>query len=133
MQRLPDLSKAFLLVTALGLVPVALSYGAFPGRSLPWLFGIDASQVNVRHIFRAIMGLYLALVGFWVVGAFRPDVRIPALWSLVLFMWGLGLGRLFSLFLDGWPHPLLVVYLVVEFIVGAAGLYLLRNEARGNV
>lgn len=132
MQPQTSLARVFLLIAAVGLVPVALSYGAAPARSLPWLFGIDATGVNAQHVFRAIMGLYLALVCFWIAGALRPGVRIPALWSLIVFMIGLGVGRLFSLFVDGWPHPLLVVYMVVEFIMGAVGLYILRNEARGN-
>jgi len=130
MQPQTSLARAFLLVAAVGLLPVALSYGVAPARSLPWLFGIDATGVNAQHVFRAIMGLYLAMICFWIAGALRPSVRIPALWSLIVFMIGLGVGRLFSLFVDGWPHPLLVVYMVVEFIMGAAGLYILRNEAR---
>nr|WP_290544873.1 DUF4345 domain-containing protein [Aestuariivirga sp.] len=95
----------FLLVTALGLTPIALSYGLSPGRSLGWLFGIDASAVNIRHVFRAVMGLYLALACFWAAGAFMPGLRIPALWSLVVFMVGLALGRILSILVDGWPHP----------------------------
>lgn len=110
-----QLQKAFLGVAALGLTPIALGYGAAPGASLPWLFGIDASAVNLRHIFRAVMGLYLALVVFWVLGAMREDLRIPALWSLIVFMGGLALGRALSLILDGMPHPLLVVYMLLEF------------------
>lgn len=109
---------------------MALSYGADPARSLQWLFGIDASGVNARHVFRGIMGLYLALICFWVAGAIRPGVRIPALWSLIVFMVGLALGRLLSLIVDGWPHPLLVVYMLLEVLLAAIGLCLLLNETR---
>ena len=124
------LQTFFLLLNAAGLTPIALSYGLAPEKSLSWLFGIDATGLNTRHIFRAIMGLYLAMICFWIAGAIRSDVRIPALWSLIAFMIGLGLGRLVSLVVDGWPNPLLVVYMVLEFILAAVALYLLRTETR---
>jgi hypothetical protein len=86
-----------------------------PDKSLPWLFDIDASGVNTRHIFRAVTALYLGLVCFWIAGAFRSDLRTPALWSLLVFKFGLALGRLLSLFMDGWAHPLLIIYMLLEF------------------
>lgn len=132
MADLAKLQRVFLLVAALGLTPIALSYGLKPGASLPWLFGIDAAEVNVRHIFRAIMGLYLALVGLWIAGALRPALRLPALWSLVIFMIGLALGRFASLLLDGWPHPLLTVYMVLEFIFAGIGWRLLHARETGH-
>lgn len=124
-----DRSRAFLILIALGLAPVALSYGLAPEKSLPWLFGIDASGVNLRHILRGVMGLYLAMICFWIAGAVLARLRVPALWSLVVFMTGLGLGRLFSLIVDGWPHPLLVVYLVLEVAIAGIGIRFLRAAA----
>lgn len=121
------LTKAFLLFAAFGLTPIALGYGAMPGVSLQWLFGIDASSVNASHIFRAVMGLYLGLVLFWVVGAFKPGLQLAALWSLGVFMLSLAAGRVISLILDGFPHPLLFTYLVLEVIMGVVALILIRN------
>ena len=126
-----NLTKAFLLFAAIGLTPIALGYGAMPGTSLQWLFGIDASSVNSSHIFRAVMGLYLALVLFWVAGAFNPKLQFAALWSLVVFMLGLAAGRILSLTLDGFPHPLLFIYLVLEVIMGIIGLALIRKANVG--
>ena len=114
MTNLDQKQSLFLILAALGLTPIALGYGAAPQVVLPWMFGIDASAVNVRHIFRAVMGLYLALAAFWVFGARSPELRIPALWSLTIFMGGLALGRALSLVVDGMPHPLLVVYMFLE-------------------
>lgn len=121
------LQSFFLLVTAAGLTPIALIYGIAPEKTLPWLFGIDASGVDTRHIFKAFMGLYLALAGFWIAGALKSDLRTPALWSLFIFMVGLGLGRIFSLFMDGWPSGLLVFYLLLEVSFGAMGWWLLKS------
>ncbi|MCC4820468.1 DUF4345 domain-containing protein, partial [Vibrio lentus] len=83
------LQSIFLFVAVLGLTPIALSYGYAPAISLDYLFGIDASPINVTHIFRAVMGLYLALALFWIVGALLKKYRLPALYSLVVFMLGL--------------------------------------------
>lgn len=127
MTNTPRVQSLFLVLTAVGLVPIALSYGVVPTKSLPWLFDIDGGGVNTRHIFRAIMGLYLALAAFWVSGALKPSLRSPALWSLVIFMIGLALGRVLSLILDGWPSPLLVAFLVLEVIFGYVGWRLLNR------
>ena len=123
-----DVRKIFLIVTAVGLTPIALGYGAAPASSLPFLFDFEVESLNLAHIFRAVMGLYLALVAFWVAGALRPSLTVPALWSLVVFMFGLAGGRLISLVADGVPHWLLVAYLLAEVLFGVIGLQLLRSD-----
>lgn len=125
-----DRRQIFLVVTAVGLVPIALSYGAAPASSLEFLFGIPIEGVNLAHIFRAVMGLYLALVLFWLAGAFSRELTVPALWSLVVFMFGLAAGRLLSMLLDGVPHWLLIGYLLAEVGFGAVGIALLRRAPR---
>jgi len=122
--------KAFLLIAALGLTPIALSYGLSPSTSMWRLFEINASSVNSMHIFRAVMGLYLAMVLFWICGARYETLRLPALWSLVVFMLGLAAGRVLSLLVDGMPNPLLSVYLVLELGLGAAGLFLIKGRSQ---
>jgi Domain of unknown function (DUF4345) len=117
----------FLLVAAAGLTPIALLYGFAPAESMAWIFGIDATGLNARHIFRAFMGLYLALVGFWIAGAFTPHLRTSALLSLFIFMVGLAFGRLVSLVVDGWPHPLLIFYLMLEITFAIIGWRMLKT------
>jgi len=119
--------QVFLLITATGLIPVALSYGLMPEVSLGYLFGISAPDVNSTHIFRAIMGLYLGFVVFWVIGAFNERVREAALYSLVIFMMGVAAGRILSIIVDGVPHWLLIVYLLLELCLGSAGMLLLKK------
>jgi len=70
-----DPRKLFLIVAAIGLTPIALSYGAVPSTSLPYLFGFGVESLNLTHIFRAVMGLYLALVAFWVAGALSSSLK----------------------------------------------------------
>jgi len=112
--------RLFLFVMVVGLVPVALSYGVVPERSLPPLYGFGDPDPATRHVLRAMMGLYLAMIVFWLAGALRPDLRMPALWSVFVFVTGIALGRGLSLVLDGWPAPLLIFYLLAEVVL--AGL-----------
>jgi hypothetical protein len=123
----------FLLLGAVGLAPVALSYGAAPATSMDYLFDIDASSVNVSHVFRAVMGLYLAMIIFWLLGAKNLSLRLPALWSLTIFMLGLAAGRILSLLIDGVPHPLFVVYLLLELGFGGIGFILARGHTQTSV
>ncbi len=123
-----NIRQIFLLITAAGLIPIALSYGIMPGKSLVYLFDMDIQGTNGVHIFRAIMGLYLALSLFWIAGAFNIRLRQAALYSLILFMFGLAAGRMLSLVLDGIPHWLLIVYLLLELVFGAIGTLLLKIQ-----
>jgi hypothetical protein len=107
-----NIRQIFLLITAIGLFPIALSY----------------SDPNGVHIFRAVMGLYLALVLFWFIGAFNVQVRQAALYSLIVFMFGLAAGRVLSLIIDGMPHWLLVVYLVLELGFGFLGILIIKKS-----
>jgi hypothetical protein len=57
--------RLFLFAMSFGLFPVALSYGLLPERSLPLLYGITDPDLPTRHVFRAVMGLYLGMICFW--------------------------------------------------------------------
>ncbi|WP_254696029.1 DUF4345 domain-containing protein [Palleronia sp. THAF1] len=115
----------FLMAFGVGLVPVALAYGAVPEQSLTWLYGLDAPDSTTRHFFRAIMGLYLAMIAFWLAGAAHAALRMAALWSAFVFVTGIASGRLLSLALDGWPRPILLIYLVLEIALAAVSLTLI--------
>ncbi len=117
----------FLVIAAVGLTPIALAYGAVPSVSVPMLYGVEAGDVSWTHIFRAVMGLYLAMAAFWLIGAVRDNLTLPALYSLTVFMLGLAAGRAFSLLVDGMPSILLVLYLVLEIVLGVIGLILVRG------
>ena len=123
-----NIRQKFLLVAAIGLLPIALSYGLMPQKSLSFLFDISVSDPNGIHIFRAVMGLYLALIMFWLIGVFIVKIRQAALYSLIVFMFGLAAGRILSLIIDGMPHWLLVVYLVLELGFGVLGILLIKKS-----
>jgi hypothetical protein len=119
--------QIYLLVCAGGIVPIALYNGLFPQSSLGFLFGLELPDPDGVHLFRAVMGLYLALAVFWVAGYLRAGLRQPAIWSAVVFMAGLAAGRILSLLVDGPAHWLLNVYLALELVFGIAGAVLLTR------
>ena len=117
----------FLLVAAVGLTPIALAYGLVPAMTVPMLYGVEIDSVNVTHIFRAVMGLYLAMVIFWILGATRETLRFAALCSVVVFMGGLAMGRTLSLLVDGIPAAPLVIYLLLEVGFALVGYKLAKS------
>ncbi|EPM5418526.1 TPA: DUF4345 domain-containing protein [Vibrio parahaemolyticus] len=123
-----DKSCALLLISSLGLIPIAFSYGVNPELSLNYLFGLEINNVNGNHIFRAVMCLYLFNLSSWLLGAFKKSYRQIALIALSIFMLGLAVGRLLSFFLDGQPHWLLILYFILEFSIGISALYLIKQN-----
>ena len=121
-------TRAFLIFCAVGLVPIALGYGAKPSTSLDFLFGITVDTTNLTHIMRAVMGLYFGMVVIWVWGAFKKQMTVPALVSCAVFMLGLAGGRILSFILDGMPHWLLVVYAALEIVLGLIALAIYSRE-----
>jgi len=119
-------TRAFLIFCAVGLVPIALGYGAKPSVSLDALFGINVDTTNLTHIMRAVMGLYFGMVAFWLCGAFSRSMARPALGACAVFMLGLAAGRLLSFILDGLPHWLLIVYAALEIALGLIAVMLYR-------
>ena len=119
-------TRAFLIFCAVGLVPIALGYGAKPSVSLDILFGITVDTTNLTHIMRAVMGLYLGMAVLWLWGAFRKSMVGPALVACAVFMLGLAAGRILSFIIDGMPHWLLIIYAVLEIVLGLIAVILYR-------
>ena len=122
-------TRTFLIFCAVGLVPIALGYGAKPSASLGALFGITVDTTNLTHIMRAVMGLYLGMVLIWLWGAFDKSMAGPALASCAVFMLGLAAGRMLSFILDGMPHWLLIVYAVLEIVLGVIAILLFKANS----
>ncbi len=121
-------SRFFLIFCSAGLVPIAFGYGANPSATLGAVFGIAVDTVNLTHIMRAVMGLYLGMVVLWLWGAFSKPMEAPALIACAVFMLGLAAGRILSFVLDGMPHWLLFIYAVLEIVLGVVAMALLRRS-----
>ena len=121
-------NRAFLIFCAVGLVPIALGYGAMPAITLKAIFGITVDTTNLTHIMRAVMGLYFGMAVLWLWGAFSRTMERPALVACAVFMLGLAAGRTLSFVIDGLPHWLLVVYAVLEIVLGLVAVTLYREN-----
>jgi hypothetical protein len=101
-----------------GLIPTNLSAGIFQ-------FKVDS--VNLSGIFRALMGLYMAMCIFWFTGIIQPRFWHAATLSNILFMSGLAAGRIISIIVDGMPSSVFLLGLVAEILLMIWGLVNLRN------
>jgi hypothetical protein len=120
--------RFYLFFSAVGLLPIALSYGIDPNQILPKLLKIQPAEPGVIHIFRALMGLYLATIVLWLLGANRggPLMR-TALISEIVFMTGLAAGRLLDWLMNGWPSPMFIAYTIAELVLAAWGVFCLKK------
>ena len=50
------MARFYLLLSAVGLFPVALSYGIVPDKILPKIMEVTVEGRDLTHVFRAIMG-----------------------------------------------------------------------------
>ncbi|MEZ5826983.1 MAG: DUF4345 domain-containing protein [Hyphomicrobiales bacterium] len=125
-----SLMRAFLLMVAAIVVPIALSYGLAPESVLPKALDITVSGTDQVHIFRAMMCLYLGAAAFWAIAAFTPAWQRTAVIWAVFFAWSLAVGRIISLAIDGSASRLLIIYLGVEILGGLLGVAVLAYEGR---
>jgi len=96
---------------------IALLYGVSPQWFMQTVLNVSQPSLDIAHILRAVMGLYLSLGLFWLYAAFNDTYRNFAVLSTILFSGGLVSGRLISLFADGLPSGILLLYVVLEFIL----------------
>ena len=73
------------------------------------------------------MGLYLGFSILWVLGVFKANYLKLALVTNVIFMLGLGFGRLFSWFIDGTPTLGYQFGTFAELFMGFYGLWVLNS------
>ena len=118
----------FLVFVAIGVFSVSLGYGFLPNLTMPLLYDIEVTNTNLLNILRAISGLYVALVIFWILGAYNSNLQLPALWSLTIFMTGIASGRVASILIDGFPSPIFIFYLFLEIIFGLIGFALIKKQ-----
>ena len=118
----------FLVFVAIGVFSVSLGYGFLPNLTMPLLYDIEVTNTNLLNILRAISGLYIALVIFWIFGAYNSNLQLPALWSLTIFMTGIASGRITSILIDGLPSPIFIFYLFLEIIFGLIGYALIKKQ-----
>ena len=116
-----------LILSVLIVIPAALLYGLSPNDTLPLLFDFEVQTTDLKNIFRAILGLYLAFAVIWILGIFRDDCWKIATVSNFVFMFGLVFGRMLSIILDGIPSPAFAIGIIGELILGLFAFYQYRK------
>lgn len=116
-EDLMNIKKYFLIFASFTVLIIALLYGLYPKWFSKIFLDMPEIATDFSHILRAVMGLYISFSLFWFLSAFSDKSRDFALLTTIIFAGGLVTGRLISLFIDGIPSPLLVLYFVMELIL----------------
>ncbi|HEY9257745.1 DUF4345 domain-containing protein, partial [Chitinophaga sp.] len=127
----PSSRNLHLTVSILIIIPIGLAYGLYPQKILPLLFNFNVDAINLVHIFRAMMGLYLSMSVIWMMGIIKSKCWITATITNITFMGGLALGRLVSLAIDGVPGIYFLIGLIVESSLAIWGLRNLKKYGTG--
>ena len=120
----------FLVLVAIGLIPLGVTYGTHPAFNLlpiSFLDEVEINSIDHANIFSGIMGLYITMAIFWILGAFNKSLTIPALWSLIIFMTGIGAGRAISILTDGMPSNPYLFFLLLEVVFASVGFMLVKT------
>ena len=113
-----------LLLSSLIVISAAFMYGFQPNL----FFKVDTNTIDEANILKAIMGLYLGFASLWIVGIFKKNYWKTATICNMLFMFGLGSGRIISMVLDGFPSNSFILGTIGELILGFYAFYILKKR-----
>lgn len=119
------ITKIHLIISVCIVVPVSLVYGFNPSSQ----FDIYLNTTDEYNFFKAIMGLYLGFSALWILAVFKKQYLKTALITNMIFMLGLGFGRLLSLALDGTPTFGYKFGTFAELFLGFYGLWVLSRKS----
>ena len=111
-----NIKKIFLVLAFFTVAPMVLLYGFSPAWFALNFLGIEKLDMNITHILRVVVCLYLAFGILWLYGAINKSYRDIALLTVVLFPAGL-FFNLINYLVDGQPQPLLLLYIGLEFVM----------------
>lgn len=132
LNKIQFIKNLHLSTSTLVIIVVALTYGVFPNKILPLLFDFNVESTDLKNVFRAIMGLYLGMAGYWIIGIIKPQHWRAATLTNIIFMGGLAFGRMLSLLIDGISIPY-TKGMLLEFIFMIWGIYNLKMKAKGKI
>ena len=120
------IKKYFLIFSFSVVAIIALLYGISPQWFAQTFLDVPNVSLDIAHILRAVMCLYLALGLFWLFAAFSDKYRNTAVLTIMIFSGGLVSGRIISLFADGQPSGILMLYVVMEFVLVPVAYWVFR-------
>lgn len=117
------ITKIHLIISVIIVVFIAFVYGFNPS----YEFDIHLNTVDEHNQFKAIMGLYLGFSILWILGIIKAHYLKLALVTNIIFMLGLGSGRILSWFVDGTPTLGYKFGTIAELFLGFYGLWVLKS------
>jgi len=121
--KLDIINKIHLIISVCIVIPVAFVYGFKPELS----FDMFLETIDEHNFYKAIMGLYLGFSTLWILGIFKSNYLKIGLITNIVFMLGLGFGRVISIIMDGMPTSGYVFGTIAELFLGCYGLWVLNN------
>ncbi len=113
-----------LIISTAIVVSAAFVYGFKPNLFLV----VDTNTIDEANILKAIMGLYLAFASLWILGMLNQKFWKTATICNMLFMLGLGFGRIVSIIYDGIPSMIFVAGTLGELVLGFYAYYLINKS-----
>ncbi|WP_299672328.1 DUF4345 domain-containing protein [uncultured Polaribacter sp.] len=117
------INKIHLIISVCIVIPVSFVYGFNPSLK----FDIQLQTIDEHNFFKAIMGLYLGFSILWILGVFKNQYLKMAIGTNIIFMLGLGFGRVLSIFIDGAPTFNYIFGTFAELFLGCYGIWVLRK------
>ncbi|MFK7781544.1 DUF4345 domain-containing protein [Psychroserpens sp.] len=113
------IQKIHLIISVIIVVPVAFVYAFYPD----FQFDLFPKTNDEHNFYKAIMGLYLGFSTLWVLGVFKSNYLKVAIITNIIFMLGLGFGRILSFLLDGAPTSGYIFGMFAELFLGCYGVW----------
>ena len=118
------INKIHLIISVCIVIPVSFVYGFNPSLK----FDIQLQTIDEHNFFKAIMGLYLGFSALWLLGIFKSNYLKISILTNIIFMIGLGSGRILSIVLDGTPTFGYIFGTFAELFLGFYGIWVLTNK-----
>ncbi|QOD59636.1 DUF4345 domain-containing protein [Polaribacter haliotis] len=118
------INKIHLIISVCIVIPVSFIYGFNPSLK----FDIQLQTIDEHNFFKAIMGLYLGFSTLWLLGIFKNNYLKISILTNIIFMIGLGSGRILSIVLDGTPTYGYIFGTFAELFLGFYGIWVLTNK-----
>lgn len=115
-----------LLISGVIVICAGLVYGGHPSLVIPVLLDFKVDALDLKNMLRAVMGIYIGIGVFWLIGSFRSKFWYGATLCNVLFMGGISLGRIMSSLFDGISGPFTPA-LLLELLFFGWGIYNLKK------
>ncbi|MDF4202494.1 DUF4345 domain-containing protein [Maribacter sp. SA7] len=115
-----------LFLSGIIVIIAGVVYGGHPAYVMPELLGFEVVDLELKNMLRAVMGIYMGVGLFWILGSFKANLWYAATLCNMLFMGGISFGRIVSTAIDG-VSPLFTPALFLELLFFGWGLYNLKK------